>query len=92
MLLTDFNSVKNKFEKFEYDMNLANYFTQTKSQNDEIEPVTFDFFDFSFESDGSLNVMFTNQDPTASIYIYKVNFIIHICLIKVLVFISSNYF
>jgi len=77
VLLTDFNSVKNKFEKFEYDMNLANYFPETKSQESksESETVTFDLFDFSFESDGSLNVMFANEDPSAPIYIYKVNFI-----------------
>ena len=74
MVLTDFNSVKNKFEKFDYDMSLVNYFPQEHSHesNEEGELVTFDFFDFSFESDGSLNVIFTNKDPCTPIYIYKV--------------------
>ena len=36
------------------------------------QQVSFDLADFSFETDGSINVAFTNYDIASPIYIYKV--------------------
>ena len=36
------------------------------------QQVSFDLADFSFETDGSVNVAFTNYDLASPVYIYKV--------------------
>ena len=66
VLLTDHNSVKTKYEKFEYNLNLV------KNQSEEDKPAGFDLGDFSFETDGSINVAFTDFDISSPINIYKV--------------------
>jgi len=40
--------------------------------NVEQENVSFDLADFSFETDGSINVIFTNFDIATPVYLYKV--------------------
>ena len=37
------------------------------------ENVCFDLGDFSFETDGSINVVFTNYDINSPVFIYKVS-------------------
>ena len=39
------------------------------------QQVSFDLADFSFETDGSVNVAFTNYDLASPVYIYKVRLI-----------------
>jgi hypothetical protein len=66
ILLTDHNSVKNKYEKFEYNLNLV------KNQSDDEKSFCYDLADFSFETDGSINVAFTDFEISSPINIYKV--------------------
>lgn len=40
--------------------------------NAEQENISFDLADFSFETDGSINVIFTNFDIATPVYLYKV--------------------
>ena len=40
--------------------------------NAEQEKISFDLADFSFETDGSINVIFTNFDIATPVYLYKV--------------------
>jgi hypothetical protein len=47
-----------------------------ETENDLIEDsVYFDLGDFSFESDGSINVILTNYDLNSPIFIYKVSYV-----------------
>jgi hypothetical protein len=73
--LTDYNSIKSHYENFEYDMKLTkvNEFNYMNEMN-VAEEVCYDLADFSFETDGSINVAFTNYDLQTPIYIYKVIF------------------
>jgi hypothetical protein len=42
--------------------------------NTEQENISFDLADFSFETDGSINVIFTNFDIATPVYLYKVSY------------------
>ena len=45
-----------------------------ETESDLIEnTVCYDMGDFSFETDGSINIIFTNYDLNSPIYIYKVS-------------------
>jgi hypothetical protein len=77
--------VKNQsYELFEYEMNLASLIEKSdkmKNADDDQEMTTedpvrrcnFELGDFSFESDGSINVIVTNRDSACPVYIFKVN-------------------
>ena len=84
MILTDYNSVKSKFQKYDFDMKLKEIYktenmmdfdsvdrNETTEQDNEI--ILFDLGDFTYETDGSLTVAYTNCDATSSIYLYKVS-------------------
>ena len=84
MILTDYNSVKSKFQKYDFDMKLKEIYktenmmdfesvdrNETTEQDNEI--ILFDLGDFTYETDGSLTVAYTNCDATSSIYLCKVS-------------------
>jgi hypothetical protein len=87
--LTDFNSVKSKHEKFEYSIDLKKLLKQqneskhgddfemkeTSSEDSDENKNVFKFClgDFSFEQDGSLNIILSNNDLKTPIYLIKVN-------------------
>lgn len=61
--------MKNRSEKFEYNMNLTNTITKIDENNTDVE---FEFGDFSLETDGNIHVIFSNSDISTPIYILKV--------------------
>lgn len=84
--MTDFNSIKSKYNKYDFDMNLKeNFKNQSENVMDfdsnettprvdqENEIISYDLADFVYESDGSLTVAFTNSDVESPIYLYKVS-------------------
>ncbi|CAF0729025.1 unnamed protein product [Brachionus calyciflorus] len=71
VLMTDFNSVRNQFEKFEFDMNLSAQINGMS--NDDDDRPKFELGDFSFEEDGSINVILSSQDNNIPIYLFKVD-------------------
>jgi hypothetical protein len=75
------------YELFEYEMNLASLIEKSErrmqntdgdqemSSGETSAPARCDFElgDFSFESDGSVNVILTNRDTASPVYIFKVS-------------------
>lgn len=75
LCFTDFNSVKKKYEYFEFDMKLQQNLignTMDCGNQANAEDISFNFGDFSYEFDGSINVAFTNADLSSPIYIFRV--------------------
>jgi hypothetical protein len=78
------NTPSRAFEHFEYDMNLGalidrsqrqpKYEFDQDMQEGELTSTRrrFDLGDFSFESDGSINVIVTNSDLASPVYLFKV--------------------
>lgn len=82
LCLTDFNTVKKKYEIFDFDMKLSvgeidNGMDCGQGNGSEI---FYELGDFSYESDGSINVAYTNTDIVSPICIYKVNHFYHLYL------------
>ena len=60
---------------FDFDMNLNKCDINSNMDLGEApnkDQIFFELADFSYESDGSINVAYTNTDPRSPIYIYKV--------------------
>lgn len=57
-------------------MDLQKFLHETNEPNSELgeNNVCFEIGDFSFETDGSINVIYTNHELNSPIYIFKVNY------------------